>query len=94
MALQIVFEDQFGNVNKEAYARVEKRIVENPVSSKKSVRVNVSIYASVEARKAEKYPVWGPQGFDIEKVDPDEGTTKDVYVYLKTLDMFKDAVDV
>jgi hypothetical protein len=67
VALQIEYEDISGVVHPAAYARISKIIIENPAGGQKNVSIDVCIYASKAARDAGKSPVWGPQGYQVQK---------------------------
>ncbi len=95
MALQIVFEDAAGVVHPEAYTRMSKFIVDNPVGGKASGSFNLDIYANRKTRDGGKFPVWGSQGYTFFPGKPaGEIRMSDGYDYLKNLDMFKGAADV
>lgn len=110
MALQIEFKDGSGVIHPEAYARIQKVIIENKPNGDKNVCSEVCIYASQFTHDAGKSPVWGPQAFQVEKpakvqpkegavvmecaVDPDIVTVTDCYNWLKTQDKFAEAQDV
>ena len=67
MALKINYEDVSGTIHPEAYVRISKAIIENPVSGLKDVSIDVCVYSSQAARQAGKVPVWGPQGFQVQQ---------------------------
>ena len=67
MALEIEYEDGSGVVHPLAYARISKLIIENPPAGEKNVSLDVCIYASKAARDAGKSPVWGPQGYQVQR---------------------------
>jgi hypothetical protein len=66
MALEFEYEDAAGVIHSKAYGRIQKVIIENLVGGQKNVSLDVSIYASQTARDAGKYPVWGPQGYQVQ----------------------------
>lgn len=83
MALQIVFEDQFGNTHNNAYARISKRVYTNAPDGTKSIYIEVDIYHNKAAKVAGKLPLPpSPQSYGI-VIDPDGGTTADAYTALK-----------
>lgn len=108
MALQISFEIA-GISLPEAYARVKKFIVENPISGGANVSFDLEIYVNQKTRDAGKIPIWGPQGHTfmlgmapvegeeqlcyLDKL-PGDVVLADAYNYLKTLGQFKEATDV
>lgn len=96
MALKINYEDVSGTIHPEAYVRISKAIIENPVSGLKDVSIDVCVYSSQAARQAGKVPVWGPQGFQVQQdvVDPDTVTMAEIYTWLKSQDQFAGAIDV
>ena len=67
MALEIEYEDGSGVIHPLAYARIGKMIIENPAIGEKNVSMDVCIYASQATRDAGKAPVWGPQGYQVQK---------------------------
>jgi len=83
MALEIMFEDQFGNTYKDAYARIGKRVHTSNPNGTKSTYIEVDIYKNKAARDASKTPLpSSPQSYGI-AMDADKGTTADAYVALK-----------
>jgi len=109
MALEIEYSDGYGVTHPEAYARVQKVIIENK-RGVKNVCTEVCVYASGKAFSDGMAPVWGPQAYQVEQpaavqpegeavvmecaVDPDTVTVADTYVWLKTQESFKDSKDV
>ncbi len=96
MALQIVYEDAFGNTYPNAYARISKRVHINAPDGTKSTYIEVDIYKNKAAKNAGKPPLPpSPQGFGI-AMDTDNGTTADAYTALKAQAgaLFKEATDV
>ena len=71
MALEMKFEDATGVVHKKAYARINRMIYENPVMGPKNVFLEVTVYASKDAKDTAKNPVWGPQGFLVHLAEED-----------------------
>ena len=77
MALLLEYEDNTGTIHPEAYARISKTIIENPVGGSKNVSVDVCIYASQKARNGGKSPVWGPQGYVVQNPTKEQPVAKE-----------------
>ena len=97
MAIEIYFEDEFGNKHSNAYVRISKFIIDNPLDKKFNISFEIEIYVNEQTRLSSRRPLFGPQvfSFAIEDVDSISNIgIDDAYKYLKTLDEFKNAKDV
>lgn len=106
MALQISYTDDFGAEHPEAYARIQRLIVVNPVKGGKTAMIEVCIYHKKAAKTSGKRAVWGPRAMLVERpvvgdptvmecaINPDNAKVSDCYVWLKTQPGFTESLDV
>ena len=95
MALKIKFQDDFGVQHDEAYVRISKFIIENPIEGNTNVSFDIEIYHDMRTRLDNKKPIYGPQGYSIsiDKNDIDNHHISDAYGFLKSISMFSEGED-
>lgn len=92
MALQKTFETRYGLILTDAYIRIID-ISFNVTSN--GMDISVGIFSDASLANSGKIPVdtWSGQWSSYDKSSTDNAHTQ-IYKYLKTLDLYSDAIDV